>query len=226
MPKYDYDPNDTAQENLVRRVIRRADRQTPSGQSIGPDEERIYEDDLVDAVRYILNEGPRRAVDEVSTDASGGTVTNVSNRTEIVLPDEFVRFLNLELGDWNRAVYTLVDPRSSKHRTATIPSAGADAHNPVATKVARATESSGHVLLAYPQDSGPTVEHLNVVEETRPENLPDDLVPALTFRAAGYFLQSEQEQGATTALKMADALLRQVAEGQVPIVGEAVQNAE
>jgi len=216
----------TDQNGLIDQVEYHADRVTATNQTIGINRSAAY-DQLVKAMRLILGgAAPRRAVDESASDGSGQSVKNANSRTEIELPDDFMRFLSVRLSEWQREVYELVDPRSNVVRLQPNSVTARDTYNPIAAKVATPSVSSGQSLYCWPQDSSPAIDSLVYVPETAPENMPSTLEDAMVLHATGYVLAAEKEQGAEVAFQLADRLLQQIEKGQRPMVQQAYQEVQ
>lgn len=221
MATFDY-TNTQAQDDLIDLVEYWADKVTPTSQSVGINRDSAYRQ-LVQAMRNVLQRAPRAALDEASADGSSQSATNNGTRTEVELPDDFLVFMNLELSEWERAVYETVDPRSDEHRLQYNTHTQADAYNPTIAKVADPSATNGHVLYCYPQDSTPTVSRFAYVPETAPENVPSTLEDPIVLQATGYVLAANKEGGAETALTMATQLIRQIERGQSPMVQQAFE---
>ena len=98
MPSFSYDGT-SAQDDLVGDVKFYADMVTASGQSIGTLDEDVYQA-LVRALRDVYNRAPYHAVTQASKDGSGVGATNEQRHTRLPVPNDFLRFLELRLGEW------------------------------------------------------------------------------------------------------------------------------
>jgi len=214
----------TAQDDLIEEVEYHADRVTATGQTIGLNYDAIY-NNLVKAMRHVLNTAPRFAVDKAAADGSGQAPTNVNQYTEIPIPDDFSRFMDLRLADWKREVFELTDPRSSQVRLQYNAKTQADAQNPVVAKVPDPGGASGEALWAWPQDSTPTIERFTYVAETAPEGIPQILKEATILKATSYTLAADKEEGWQIMDRAYQQIISQIEAGQQPMVRQAIQQA-
>jgi len=218
--------NQTAdQDALIDQVEYHADMVTATDQTIGINRESTY-DQLVKAMRAIFNVAPRRAIDDASADGSGQAATNSHNYTEIPLPDDFSRFLNLRLQEWKRDVYQMVDPRSNRVRLQYNEHTSADLYNPVVAKVAKPSSASGRTIRCWPQDSGPSIDSFAYLPEKAPEDAPEILKEAIILQATSYVLSAQKEKGWQLARQAAREIISQIRVGEQPMVQRAYQEVQ
>ena len=214
----------TAEDDLIEEVEYHADRVLATGQTIGLNYEAIY-GNLIKAMRHVLNTAPRFAVDKAAADGSGQSANNVNEYTEVVLPDDFSRFMDLRLADWKREVFELTDPRSSQVRLQYNVKTQADLQNPVIAKVPDPGGTSGEALWAWPQDSTPTIDRFTYVAETAPESIPQILKEATILKATSYTLAAGKEEGWQIMDNAYQQIITQIEAGQQPMVQQAIQKA-
>ena len=223
MATFTYD--DTPEQNeLISQVESHADKETPQAQSVGINRKSVY-DHLVTAMRNVFNAAPRTAVDEASADGSSESASNNVDSTELLLPDDFMRFMSLRLASWERVLYELVDPRSNQIRLQHNTYTAADPYSPVAAKVPAPTESSGEKIRCWPQDDAPTVEEFTYLPELAPESAPEILQEAIILWATSYTLAADGEQGWDVMRQAAQIILQQIQAGQQPMVQQALRQA-
>lgn len=223
MATFEYNAT-TDQDELVSEVERHADQELATGQTVGTNRASMYSN-LVTAMRHVFNAAPREAVDKASADGSGQAVANVYNATEIELPDDFTRFMELRLADWKRDLYELVDRRSDQVRMQYNSFTAAGAHNPVATKAPDPGGASGELIRCWPQDATPTIDRFAYLPELAPEDAPEILKGAIILYATSYTLAAQREPGHQIMERAANVILRQIEAGQQPMVQPAIEQA-
>jgi hypothetical protein len=221
MATFSYDDTQ-AQNDLIDLVEYWADRVTATGQSVGLNRESVYRQ-LVQAMRNVFQRVPRSALDEAAADGSGQGASNNAGRTEIAIPEDFLVFLNVELGSWKRAVYETIDPRSDEHRLQYNSHTQSDPYNPTVAKVADPSAANGHTLYCYPEGTSPTLDRFAYVPETAPEEVPSTLEDPIVLQATGFVLASSKEQGVETAFSLATQMIRQIERGEAPMVQQAFE---
>lgn len=225
MASFTYSSSDSDQNALIDEVEYHADQVTATGQTVGINRDSVY-NQLVKAMRAIFTQAPRRAIDDATSDGSAQGASNNASRTEIELPDDFLRFMNLKLAEWKRDVFELVDPRSNRVRMQYNSFTGGDIYNPVAAKVATPNATNGHSLYCWPQDSTPTVETFAYLPELAPESAPEILQEAIILQATSYVLAAQKEQGWQMMQAAAQQLLQQIQVGEQPMVQRAFEQVQ
>lgn len=214
----------TAQNDLISQVEYHADQVTATGQTIGVNRESVY-DNLVTAMRNVLNAAPRFALDKAAADGSGQGAVNTNNYTVVSLPDDFSRFMQIRFESWEREVYEMVDPRSNRVRLQYNQFTAADPYNPVVAKVPDPGGASGEAIRCWPQDPTPTLSMFDYVPEVAPEDAPEILKEAIILWATSYTLAAEKESGWELMRQAAQVVLSQIEKGQQPMVRQAIQQA-
>ena len=210
------------QDDLLDLVEVWADKVTATGQSIGINRSAVY-NQAVQAMRMVLQALPLQAVQEVNTDGSGQAVTNGSSWTDVEVPTDLLRFLNLMLAEWDRPVHETRDPRSDLARLQYNPNAAGDARNPEIVKMADSGSGTGMVYRCWPQDSTPSIDQFEYVAETAPEDLPEEIQKPTIMQTAGYVLVSDKEQGFNVAFEVAQELMRRIDRNQTPMIQQAFE---
>jgi hypothetical protein len=218
---FSYDDTSDEQE-LVADARRHADEELATGQTIGTDEEAMYKY-LVRAMRHVINTAPRGATDVIAVSGSGQSPTNKNECTEIPVPDDFSRFLDLRLGSWGRSVLELTDPRDNDVRLQFHAKTRADAANPIVAKVPH--PSADAALWAWPQDGAATIDRFMYVPEVAPEGMAPLLQGAVVLKAASYALAADQEQAWQVMDQAQRQYLSRVQAGEQPMLREAIQEA-
>lgn len=213
------------QDDLIEEVEYFADYVTPSGQSVGLNYDSIY-NNLVKAMRHVLNAAPRDAVDKAAADGSSQSPVNSNEYTEVPIPDDFSRFMDFRLGSWKRPVFELTDPRSNQIRLQYNSKTSADEQNPVVSKVPAPNGNSGEALWAWPQGSTPSIARFSYVAETAPEDIPEILKEAMILKATSYTLSAEKEEGWQIMDQAFQQILVQIETGQRPMARQALESAD
>lgn len=230
MATFSYSSNDADQQDIIEEVEYHADRVTATNQTVGLNYKSIY-GNLVKAMRAVANAAPRTHLDKMSFDGSGQGAVNTNNYTVVSLPDDFNRFMEMRLADWNREVYELTDPRSDRVRLMYNTKTAADPQNPVVAKVpdpggGQDPETSpGEALRCWPQDSAPSIDRFTYVAEFPPEDVPQVLREAIVLKATAYTLAADKEQGWEIMDRAHREILQQLEAGQQPMVQQAIRQA-
>jgi len=208
MASFTYDPNDSDQKALVDRVRVKLDEVTATGQTIGTNGDRIYEQ-LVEAMRTVLALASARPtlrprLYQLATDASSSSASPVTSSDEgdflrIEAPQDFIDFVRLKLSSWEMAVANTSDRFISddtvQYETIQISYAAPDAYNPVVAMVSDPSFDPGIVFECYPTDStNNPIEVFSYVGDTAPEAVPYLLEEILLYEAAANVLQNYRDE--------------------------------
>ena len=202
MATFSYDNTNQDHVALVQRIEYRVDQVTAQGQTTPVNRSSAYQE-LAESARSILRRAPRELVYPAAVDGSGSVVPEASgNATLIPVPADFIRFLRVQLSSWNHAIDELLPVDSSRYRLLQNPYTGADVAHPVAALVPHFSGTVKQAVECYPADSTATpVALFAYVPDTAPELVPDELMDALVWEAAGRVLQSTKEEGAAAAFE-------------------------
>jgi hypothetical protein len=201
MPTFTFDDTNDDQVAVVQHVEYRVDQVTAQGNTTPVNRESTYAE-LVNAARSVLRRVPRELVYPAAKDASGSvTPSNEDNKTVIPVPDDFVRFLRVELADWEQAVDEFIPLDSSRYRLQNNPFTSADNAHPVAALAPHFPDGVTQAVECFPADSLPSVSTFAYVPATAPENVPDELRDAVVWEGAARVLQSTKEEGAGAAFE-------------------------
>lgn len=203
MPTPTYDENSAAQSALIDRVEYRTDQVTAAGQTIGLNRASVY-DEMVEAARSVLRKAPMAVILDAAQDGSASTVSSQDAYALVECPEDFLRFLSLQLAAWKRPVYELTDPRTDLYRLQFNSRSASDTYNPVVVLTPNSTGATGkQALQAFPGGDSPTIASFEYVGTTAPENMPDELLDAMLWETAGRALQAQKEDGAGAAYELA-----------------------
>jgi len=202
------DQSNDDQQYLITRVKERIDEVTARGQSIGADRGKVLEE-LDAAADDLLRVGPYPKAAKAHATVSGANTTQRGDAcTEVEMPDDFLRFMAITMGDWYRPVTQTISPESDRYRKQWSTHTRADLQNPVVAEFPGDESGAGVVLQCFPQDSGPAIDELKYIPSTVPSSVPKELWDALEWEAAARVLQSQRESGqAREATTKARAIL-------------------
>jgi len=209
-----YDENDTDQATLIDRVEYRSDQVTAAGQTIGLNRESVY-DEMVEAARSTLRKAPMAVILDATQDGSGAAITDEGAYAKIECPDDFLRFLSLQLDTWKRPVFELTDPRTNLYRLQFNSRAASDTYNPIVVLTPNSTGANGkQALQAFPAPSGAlSITSFEYVGTTAPENMPEELLDAMLWETTGRALQAQKEEGAGPAYELAQQAINNLLVG-------------
>ena len=210
------------EQELVADARRHADEELATGQTIGTDAEAMYKY-LVRAMRHVINTAPQGATDVIAIDGSGQSPSNENEYTEILVPDDFSRFLDLRLGSWGRSVLELTDRHDSAVRLQFDAKTRADAAHPIVTKMPH--PSADAALWAWPQGGAPTINRFMYVPEIAPEDMAPPLRGAVVLKAASYALAADREEAWQVMEQAQRQYLSHVQAGEQPMVQQAINQA-
>jgi len=224
MPAFSY--NDTDEEDaVIDRVQYYADLVTKNEQTIGIDEGNVYRN-LVAAMTQVFNSAPEAALDRESKDATDQDATNEHSRTEIVIPDGFMRLLELRLDGWGREVYDWYAPTSEVVSLQYDEYTRHGPDDPVVAKVPAPGAPSGHAFRCWPQSKAESTDRFAYLGETRPENISSPLQEPVAMWAASYTLSAGKYEGAGLTREAAIVYLNALADGRRMAGPEALQEAQ
>jgi len=213
------------QDALLDRVEYHSDLVLKNEQTIGADPKRVYEN-CVTGMQHVLNGAQRHALDEEATSGDGQAVSNDRSYTEIVLPEDFLMFMELLLAGWKKHIAQLTDREDRRVDLQYEAATRADPQHPLATKVPAPGDASGQKLRCWPQDSGPSIETFTYVPEKPPEEVGGTLREPITMWGAYYTMAAGKYEGAATMQQAAIIYLRSLNAGERMTAAEAVRQAE
>jgi len=146
---------------------------------------------LNEAASKTLLDAPLHVLDPVKSDVATGTADSDDAKIGYIpLASNFLRFVSLKMADWKREVtqpITTKDKRYSVQRNKYIRGGVA---KPVAVFSYRTiTSEQKRVIEYYSVDSSHAIEWFYYIQETNAEDVQSNLVPSLSWTAAGIIFQ-------------------------------------
>lgn len=203
-----YDPGGTSSETilperltLINLVKAKLDEIIPEGEGVQfkVDGDVNISDPLNLLINAILNEAatktlldaPLHILDPVKSDVAAGTVDSDDNKIGYIpLADNFLRFVSLKMSDWKREVTQPITTNDKRYRVQRNKYTRGGLAKPVAVFSYRTiTEAQKRVIEYYSVDASHNIEWFYYIQETDAEDVQSNLVPSLSWTAAGIIFQ-------------------------------------
>jgi len=151
---------------------------------------------LDEAANKTLLDAPLHILDPVNSDVTAGTAEGdeSDNHTGYIpLADNFLRFVSLKMADWKREVTEPITTRDKRYRVQRNKYTRGGVAKPVAVfsyrTIGDETPEQKRVIEYYSIDSSHNIDWFYYIQETAAEDIQSNLVPSLSWTAAGIILQ-------------------------------------
>ena len=149
---------------------------------------------LDEAANKTLLDAPLHILDPVKSDVAAGTADARDNKIGYIpLAANFLRFVSLKMADWKREVTEPITTRDKRYRVQRNKYTRGGVAKPVAVfsyrTIGDETPEQKRVIEYYSIDSSHNIDWFYYIQETAAEDIQSNLVPSLSWTAAGIILQ-------------------------------------
>lgn len=146
---------------------------------------------LDEAANKTLLDAPLHILDPVKSDVAAGTADAGDAKIGYIpLADNFLRFVSLKMADWKREVTEPITSKDKRYRVQRNKYTRGGIAKPVAVFSYRTiTGEQKRVIEYYSVDTSHAIDWFYYIQETAAENVQSNLVPSLSWTAAGIILQ-------------------------------------
>jgi hypothetical protein len=145
---------------------------------------------LDEAANKTLLDAPLHILDPVKSDVATGTQEDEDKIGYIQLADNFLRFVSLKMSDWKREVTEPITSKDKRYRVQRNKYTRGGTAKPVAVFSYRTiTGEQKRVIEYYSVDTSHAIDWFYYIQETSAEDVQSNLVPSLSWTAAGIILQ-------------------------------------
>jgi len=199
-----YDKNNPAQRRLVEWVEFRVDSITATGQTPAINHDSIWTE-LEEASKTVLRKAPLQFVYPAAKDGTTGlnaAKVFANNKLTLPLPDDFIRFLRLQVDGWEIPVDDLLDVRSNQYRLQQNQFSKAQATAPLGVLVPYPAAASKMAVEAFPgSNAASPVAAFYYVGATSPEQMPEELVDPMVWEATARVAMNTKDVAASENAK-------------------------
>ena len=144
---------------------------------------------LDESAKRVLLSAPLHVLDPVKSD-EGPVYEDGELTGYIPLASNFLRFVSLKMADWKREITDPITTSDKRYKLQQNKYTRGGVAKPVAVFSFRTIESAQtRVVEYYSIKTSHNVDWLYYIQETEAENIPDNLMDALTWYCAGLVLQ-------------------------------------
>lgn len=146
---------------------------------------------LDEAAKRVLMNCPLNYLEPVVSNITTGTPEAADNKIGyVILPDNFLRLVSFKMAEWSRAVSTTLKVTDKKYATQRNKYTRGKTQKPqVALSHRTSSGDSKRVLEYYSVDESHSIDWFYYIQETKAEDVQQNLVDALTWVVAGMVLQ-------------------------------------